>query len=220
MLGLGNVKDVVLTGNCCARNKYLRQFCLIIPLVSLRKMNYVCVYWEIGFWKTSASFSCYNCENEFIVGIAVKTMRISNFDQSCIDISLWRIRTELVVQWLKAFIGSLGPYKANVENRQRRPKPVVTFKCKLCYQEFPGSFASRQHKNTQHGFPIKTANVHPVDIIHEVEDANLKQELRSCQFFLVDSELERARRTVSNYVIQKFNTKRLGSFPTQSASQR
>ena len=64
------------------------------------------------------------------------------------------------------------------------PKPDVTFKCKLCYQEFPGFYASRQQKNIQHGFPIKRANVDPDGIINELDDANLKEEMCSCQHFL------------------------------------
>ena len=31
------------------------------------------------------------------------------------------------------------------------PKLDVTSKCKLCYQEFPGFYALRQHRITQHG---------------------------------------------------------------------
>ena len=34
------------------------------------------------------------------------------------------------------------------------PKPDVTIKCKLCYQEFPGFYALRPHRNTQHGMQI------------------------------------------------------------------
>ena len=64
------------------------------------------------------------------------------------------------------------------------PKPDVTFKCKLCYQEFPGFYTSHQQKNIQHGFPIKKANVDPDGIINELDDANLKEELGSCQHFL------------------------------------
>ena len=29
--------------------------------------------------------------------------------------------------------------------------PSKTFKCNLCHAEFPGFYALRQHKNTQHG---------------------------------------------------------------------
>ena len=85
------------------------------------------------------------------------------------------------------------------------PKPVDTFKCKLCYQEFPGFYASRQHKTNQHGFPIKTTKFDPDDIINEVDDMNLKEKLRSCQNFLVNSEFERARHKVFIYSIENLN---------------
>ena len=39
----------------------------------------------------------------------------------------------------------------------------------------------------------------------DVEDHSLREELRSCQHFLVDSELERARHKVFNYAVETFN---------------
>ena len=38
-----------------------------------------------------------------------------------------------------------------------------------------------------------------------VEDHRLREELRSCQHFLVDSELERARRKLFNYAVETLN---------------
>ena len=72
------------------------------------------------------------------------------------------------------------------------PKPDVTFKCKLFYQEFPGFYALRQHRNTQHGMQIqsRTRDVDVEHIVGHVEDHRLREELRSCQYFLVDSELD------------------------------
>ena len=61
---------------------------------------------------------------------------------------------------------------------------------KQCFQEIPGFYALRQHQNTKHGFPIKTAKFDLDDIINQVDDKNLIEELRSYQHFLVDSELE------------------------------
>ena len=87
------------------------------------------------------------------------------------------------------------------------PKLDVTFKCKLSYQEFPGFYASRQHRNTQHGMQIgsRTRNVNLEHIVGDIEDHNLREELRSCQRFAVDSELERARHKVFNYALETFN---------------
>ena len=42
-------------------------------------------------------------------------------------------------------------------------------------------------------------------VVGEVEDHNLREELRSCQHFLADSELERARHKVFNYAMEILN---------------
>ena len=94
-------------------------------------------------------------------------------------------------------------------------KPVITFKCTLCYLESPGFNALPQQKNTQHGFPIKSAKINPDDInllirtlsTNEVADKNLKEELSSFQHFQVDSELGRARHKVFNHAIENLNAK-------------
>ena len=87
------------------------------------------------------------------------------------------------------------------------PKLDVTFKCKLCYLEFPGFYALLQNRNTQHGMQIgsRTRDVDVEHIVRDVENHSLREELRSCQHFLVDSELESARHKVFNYAIEKLN---------------
>ena len=89
----------------------------------------------------------------------------------------------------------------HIARKHSAPNPEVTFKCKLCYQEFPGFYALRQHRNTQHTMQIGSGT-RDVDVEHiaaGVDDHKLREELRSCQHFLVDSELERARHKVFNY---------------------
>ena len=83
------------------------------------------------------------------------------------------------------------------------PKPNVTVKCEFFAHEFAGFYGLRQHKNTQHGFRIKTTEIDPDDLINEVDDGNPKKEMRSCHYFLVDSELERARHKVFKNAICK-----------------
>ena len=56
-------------------------------------------------------------------------------------------------------------------------KVEVTFKCKICYQEFPGFYALRQNKNTQHGMQIGSGR-RDVDVEHivgDVEDQKSKE---------------------------------------------
>ena len=77
------------------------------------------------------------------------------------------------------------------------------------YQEFSGFYALRQHRNTQHGMQ-NGAGKRDVDVEHtvgDVEDHRFRDELRSCQHFLVDSELERARHKVFNYAVENLNEK-------------
>ena len=85
------------------------------------------------------------------------------------------------------------------------PEPGVTFKCKLCKQEFPVFYPIWQQKNTQHGFPIGTANTEPNDIINKEDDMNVKEEFCSCPHFFVDSQLEGSRHKLFNYAIENLN---------------
>ena len=87
------------------------------------------------------------------------------------------------------------------------PKFNVTFQLKHKCQYFWRFYAWRQLKNTQHGFPIKTAIVEPDINLSEVEDANFKEEVRSCGHFLVKVELELARHKVFNYDFENLNAK-------------
>ena len=59
-------------------------------------------------------------------------------------------------------------------------------------------------KKTQLGFHIKTTSVER-DILNEVVHANLEEELSSCQYSLVDCEVERATHEVFNYAMQTFS---------------
>ena len=74
-------------------------------------------------------------------------------------------------------------------------------------KSFPGFYALRQHRNTQHGMQIGSVS-RDVDVEHivtDVEDQSLREELRSCQHFLVDSDLERAKHKVFNYAVETLN---------------
>ena len=89
----------------------------------------------------------------------------------------------------------------HIAKKHSAPKLDVTFKCKLCCQEFPGFYAVCQHRNTQHGMQIGsgTRDVVVEHIVGDVEDQRMREDLRSCQHFLLDSELERVGQKVFNY---------------------
>ena len=67
---------------------------------------------------------------------------------------------------------------------------MIHLNAKLCYEDFPGFFDLWQHKNSQHGCPIRTVSVVPDDIINDDDEEGVKEELQSCQIFLVFSELK------------------------------
>ena len=81
--------------------------------------------------------------------------------------------------------------------------PSKTYKCSLCHAEFPGFYALRQHKNTQHGKQIGfgASNIDVEDIIGDVDDQSLREELQSCRHFLVDSEIQKGRHSVFNFTV-------------------
>ena len=81
--------------------------------------------------------------------------------------------------------------KYHVAKKHSNPRPSITYKCKLCHAEFPGFFASRQNKNTQHGTQIGfgASNIDVEDIVGDVDDQSLREELESCKHFLTDTEI-------------------------------
>ena len=86
-------------------------------------------------------------------------------------------------------------------------RPSITFKCKLCYAEFPGFHALRQHKNTQHGTQIGFGanNIDVEDIAGDVDNQSLREELESCKHFLTDTEMENGKHRVFNFAMSSFD---------------
>ena len=83
--------------------------------------------------------------------------------------------------------------------------PSKAYKCNLCYADFPGFYALRQHKKTQHGTQIGfgASNIDVEDIKGDVDDQGLREELHSCKHFLVDSEIQKGRHSVFNFAVNK-----------------
>ena len=76
--------------------------------------------------------------------------------------------------------------------------PSKKYKCNLCHAEFPGFYALRQHKNTQHGKQIGfgVGNIDVEDIVGDVDDQSLREELQSCKHLPVDFEIQKGRHSV------------------------
>ena len=140
-------------------------------------------------------FTCENC------GTQTTKLNLARHKKSCSADTLF------CTQCPNFSTKSQNVLNYHIAKKHSAPKLDVTFKCKLCYQEFPGFYALRQHRNTQHGRQIGsgTRDVDVEHIVGDVEDQRLREELRSCQHFLVDSELERARHKVFNYAVETLN---------------
>ena len=95
----------------------------------------------------------------------------------------------------------------HIAKKHSVPKPDITFKCKLCYVEFPGFYALRQHRNTQHGSQMGFGanNFIVEDIVGDVGDQSLREESESCKHFLTDTELENGRHRVFNFAMSSFD---------------
>ena len=82
----------------------------------------------------------------------------------------------------------------HIAKKHGTSKPKTTHTCKVCKEEFAGFYALRQHKSKMHGLYVKKADSSP--LVNDIDDHSLKEELRACEHFLVDSEFERGRHSV------------------------
>ena len=80
-------------------------------------------------------------------------------------------------QWPNFSSRTQNDLNYHITKKHSTPKPDVTFKCKLCYPEFPGFYALRQRRNTQHGMQIisRTIDVDVEHIVGDVEDHSLRE---------------------------------------------
>ena len=91
----------------------------------------------------------------------------------------------------------------HIAKQQGAAAASKTYKCNLCYAEFPGFYALRQHKNAQYGKQIGfgASNIDVEDITGDVDDQSLREELQSCRHFLVDSEIQKVRHKVFDFAV-------------------
>ena len=89
----------------------------------------------------------------------------------------------------------------HIDKQHSAAGPSKTYKCNLCHAEFPGFYALRQHKNTQHGKQIGfgASNIDVEDIVGDIDNQSLREELQSCRYLLDDSEKQKGRHSVFNF---------------------
>ena len=92
----------------------------------------------------------------------------------------------------------------HIAKKHATPRVKNTHKCSICFKDFSGFYALRQHKTSEHGLQMKSTEFDVENLFGE-DDAELKEELQACQHFLVDSELEKGRHRFFNFAISTFD---------------
>ena len=96
-------------------------------------------------------------------GNQIAKLNLARHKKSCF------VGTLCCTQCPNFFTKSQIDLKNHNSKKHSAPKLDVTFKCKLCYQEFPGFHVLLQHRNTQHGMQIGPGTK-DVDMEHTVGD--------------------------------------------------
>ena len=84
---------------------------------------------------------------------------------------------------------------------------LITYKCKLCHADFPGFYALLQHKNIQHGTQIgfRASNYDVKAIVGDDDDQSLREELKSCKYFVTDPEKDNGTHRVFKFAMPSFH---------------
>ena len=135
--------------------------------------------------------TCENC------GVQITKYNLARHKKSCSAGTLYCSKC------LIFFTKSRDDLNYHIAKQHSAAGPSKTYKCKLCYAEFPGFYALRQHKNTQHGTQIGfgARNIDVEDIVGDVDDQSLREELQSFRHFLGDSEIQKGRHIVFNFAV-------------------
>ena len=92
----------------------------------------------------------------------------------------------------------------HIAKKHATPPVKITHSCRICFKEFSGFYALRQHKTNEHGIQMKSAAFDVKNLLDD-GDADLKEELQACQHFLVDFGLETGRHRVFNFAMSTFD---------------
>ena len=135
--------------------------------------------------------TCENCV------VQVTKLNLARHKKSCSAGTLYCSKCPIF------FTKSRNDLNYHIAKQHSAAGPSKTYKCNLCHAEFPGFYALRQHKKTQHGTQIGfgASNIDVEDIVGDVDDQGLREELQSCRHFLTDSEIQKGRHSVFNFVV-------------------
>ena len=92
----------------------------------------------------------------------------------------------------------------HIAKKLATPRVKITHKCKICFKDFSGFHALRQHKTSDHGFQMKSAEV-DVKNLFEDDGLYLKEELQASQLFVLVSEPGNGRHSVFIFAMSTFD---------------
>ena len=105
---------------------------------------------------------------------------------------------------------SQNDFNYHIAKKHGATKPAVAHIRMICKDKFIGFYPLRQHKSQVHGHNIKTSD-DSSPLLEGIDDDSLKEELRACQHFLVDSQLEKGRQRVFNFALDSFSAEKINS---------
>ena len=98
----------------------------------------------------------------------------------------------------------------HITKKHGAPKLKIAHICMICKDKFTGFYALRQHKSQVHGQTFETKG-ESSSLLSNIDDDNLKEELRACQHFLVDLHLAKGRQRVFNFALDSFCAEKINS---------
>ena len=132
----------MLPSNCFNLHAYFRLLCQT-PIIEMPSLN------------RNEKVTCENC------GTQITKLNLARHKKSC---SAGTLFCTLCPNF---FTKSQNDLNYHVSKKHSARKPDITFICAFWYQEFPGFYALRQHRNTQHGMQIGSGTS-DVDVEHTV----------------------------------------------------
>ena len=137
---------------------FLRWFQIIVFLANFTQMLSLNRYEKV---------TCEKC------GTQTTKPNLARHKKSC------SVGTLYCAQCLIFSIKSRNDLNNHIAKKHGTPISDIAFKCTLCYAEFRGFHALRQHKNTQYGpnMGFGASNINVEDIVGDVNDQSLREEL-------------------------------------------
>ena len=142
------------------------------------------------------SFNCnetITCEN---CGIQTTKLNLFHHKKCC------SVRTLLCTQCLNFSTKFQTDLNYHIPKKPSETKHGVISKNKGCYLASTGFYSLRQQKNPKLALLSKQQIMSPTRS-SRTRNKNLKEELRTCQHFLVDFESKRARQKVLKFAVEK-----------------